>query len=313
MTALVKDQLLKKVDTLPVLPRVLSQLLELDPAAPSWFDDLVKIVEAEPSYAIRLIGAANSMAAHSVTPITRIRDAVVRLGAREVSNLIISMSVVRVFVPRNDWERGLWTHALEVASVARALARHANMGLNFEQAYLGGLLHDVGRFIMFDVAPAALREVDEAAWDTPSQLVAAERGICGLDHAELGAEACARWMIPAHFANLVRFHHDKNVEVTLGGNDGRIGSLVQVADLAGFSAVSSSHTLPALVDLPAAEGEALLRKVLPAWYRDRIPGALAAVTQALAQADLVAEQVGVKPVSRKKPAAVAPGAVSARR
>lgn len=313
MTALiVKDQLLKKVDTLPVLPRVLSQLLELDPSAPTWFDDLVKIVEAEPSYAIRLIGAANSMAAHSVTPITRIRDAVVRLGAREVSNLAISMSVVRVFVPRNDWERGLWTHSLEVAAVARALARHAGMGLNFEQAYLGGLLHDVGRFIMFDVAPAALREVDEASWDTPAQLVEAERGICGLDHAELGAEACARWMIPAHFANLVRFHHDKNVETALSGNDGRIGSLVQVADLAGFSAVSSSHTLVRLVDLPAAEAEVLLRKVLPAWYRERIPGALTAVTQALAQADLVAQQVGVKPASRK-PAAVAPAAASARR
>ncbi len=312
MTALVKDQLLKKVDTLPVLPRVLSQLLELDPAAPSWFDDLVKLVEAEPSYAIRLIGAANSMAAHSVTPITRIRDAVVRLGAREVSNLIISMSVVRVFVPRNDWERGLWTHALEVAAVARALARHANMGLNFEQAYLGGLLHDVGRFIMFDVAPAALREVDAAAWDTPSELVSAERDVCGTDHAELGAEACARWLIPAHFANLVRFHHDPNIEAALGGNDGRIGSLVQVGDLAGFSAVSSSHTLVRLVDLPTAEGEALLRKALPSWYRDRIPGAHAAVTQALAQADLVAQQVGVRPASRK-PAAVAPGAVSARR
>lgn len=308
MTALVKDQLLKRVDTLPVLPRVLSQLLELDPSAPSWFDDLVRIVEAEPSYAIRLIGAANSMAAHAVTPITRIRDAVVRLGAREVSNLVISMSVVRVFVPRNDWERGLWTHALEVAAVARALARHVGLGLNFEQAYLAGLLHDVGRFIMFDLAPAALREVDEAVWDTPSELVAAERGICGLDHAELGAEACGRWSIPAHFGNIVRFHHDKNIESTLSGNDGRIGKLVQVADLASFSAVSSSHTLVRLVDLPTAEGEALLRKVLPAWFGDRIPGALAAVTQALAQADLVAEQVGVKPAA-PKPA----GAASARR
>ena len=312
MTALVKDQLLKKVDTLPVLPRVLTQLLELDPSAPSWFDDLVKIVEAEPSYAIRLIGAANSVAAHGVAPIARIRDAVVRLGAREVSNLAISMSVVRVFVPRNDWERGLWTHALEVAAVARALARHVGLGLNFEQAYLGGLLHDVGRFIMFDLAPAALREVDEAVWDTPSQLVAAERGICGVDHAELGAEACARWMIPAHFANLVRFHHDRNIESALTGNDGRIGKLVQVADLASFSAMSSSHTIARLADLPAAEGEGLLRKVLPDWYRDRIPGVLAAVTQALAQADLVAEQVGVKPASRK-PAAVAPGTASARR
>lgn len=311
MTALVKDQLLKKVDTLPVLPRVLSQLLELDPSAPTWFDDLVKIVEAEPSYAIRLIGAANSMASHAVTPISRIRDAVVRLGAREVSNLAISMSVVRVFVPRNDWERGLWTHALEVAAVARALARHAGLGLNFEQAYLGGLLHDVGRFIMFDVAPAALREVDEAVWDTPAQLVSAERDICGLDHAAIGAEACVRWSIPEHFANLVRFHHDTNIEAAMPGNDGRIGSLVQVADLASFSAVSSSHTLLRLVDLPPAEGEAMLRKVLPAWYRDRIPGALTAVTQALAQADLVAQQVGVRPASRKP--AVTPSAASARR
>lgn len=286
------------VEALPVLPHVVARVMNLDPEASDFFDDVVRVIETEPNYAVRLIAAANSVVVRGVAPITRIREAVVRLGTYGVSSLIISMSVVRVFVPRTDWERGLWIHALEVGSVARALARHGAKGLDCERAYLSGLLHDVGRFILFSAAPELLREVDEAAWATPATLLEAEREVCGVDHATLGAEVCTRWGLPAHLVEFVSHHHALDVEIRLGGCDGHIARLVQVADLAGFSSVSSTHTLPRFRDMNPKEAETFVREALPPWYaqpNEVVP----VVSEALCQADKMAESIGLRLVKKR--------------
>lgn len=290
----VRERLRREVEMLPVLPHVVTRILGIDASADTAFDELVQLIETEPNYAVRLVAAANSVTTRGVSTITRIRDAVVRLGVREVSNLLLSLSVVRVFVPRSDWERGLWTHTIEVGSVARALARHANVGLDPERAYLAGLLHDVGRFILFNIAPTSLREVDEARWQSPGELVAAERAICGMDHAELGAQVCARWSIPTHFVDFVRAHHAPDVEARLPGDAGRIARLVQVADLAGFSAVSRRHGLTPFLDLAPADAERMIRPALPPWFQ-RTAGLVEAVTAALRSADALTHHLGLRP------------------
>jgi putative nucleotidyltransferase with HDIG domain len=290
----IRERLTREVEMLPVLPHVVTRILDIDTASETAFDELVQLLESEPNYAVRLVAAANSVATRGVSTITRIRDAVVRLGVREVSNLLMSMAVVRVFVPRSDWERGLWTHAIEVGSVARALARHSNLGLDHERAYLTGLLHDVGRFILFNLAPASLREVDEAEWHSPAELVAAERSICGMDHAELGALVCARWSVPTHFVDFVRVHHAPDVEARLPGEAGRIARLVQVADLAGFSAVSRRHGLTSFLDLSPADAERLIRSAIPSWFH-RTTGLVQTVGAALEAADSLAHHLGLRP------------------
>lgn len=180
--------------------------------------------------------------------------------------------------------------------VARALARHANAGLDPERAYLAGLLHDVGRFILFNIAPASLREVDEAEWQSPMELVAAERAICGMDHAELGAEVCARWSIPSHLVDFVRAHHAPDVEDRLPGESGRIARLVQVADLAAFSAVSRRHGLTPFLQQAPADAERILRSALPPWYQ-WTPRLVDAVGEALRSATALARHLGLGPKS----------------
>ncbi|MBL8921296.1 MAG: HDOD domain-containing protein [Myxococcaceae bacterium] len=287
-----RERLIRRVNSLPVLPHVVTRVMALDSNATTFFDELVALLETEPNYAVRVVAAANSVVTRGVSPITRLKDAVVRLGAKESVSLILTMSVVHLFTPGTDAERGLWMHAFEVAALSRVLSAHAERQLDPENAYLCGLLHDVGRFIMFQVVPEVIEEADEALVTDFDELLARERALCGLDHADVGAQACARWGLPAPFTTFVQQHHAKDIEARLGGSAGLVGRLVQAADLAVFSSRAPA-SMPARFSsfAPEARDEAL-HPVLPPWYPRR-PGLGAHVWAALSHAQALFTDLGL--------------------
>lgn len=253
------------LDSLPVLPMVVARLLALDAKSEDYFDEVIELVGAEPTYAARLLAAANTVEARGRSPIRTLRDAVVRLGARRVSGLVVSLSVVRVFVPRTEWERSLWVHAIRVACASRCLTQLSrDRELDPEQAYLAGLLHDVGRFLLFDTNSESLRQVDESEWDDISELAATEKQLLGFDHAELGAMACKHWALPHEIERIVRRHHSPRIGTLLSGTLGQIGELVRAGDL--LMASSLRSTAPTLTEATDEELQARLTSVLPQWY-----------------------------------------------
>lgn len=74
-------------------------------------------------------------------------------------------------------------------------------------AYLVGLLHDIGRFVMFEHATSDLQIVDESDWQSPEALLEAEKGVFGYAHSELGGLACKHWGLPDAITQAVRRHH----------------------------------------------------------------------------------------------------------
>jgi putative nucleotidyltransferase with HDIG domain len=91
---------------------------------------------------------------------------------------------------------------------ARRLAiLRPDLDLEMEQCFLAGLLHDIGRFVIFEHRLEEMGLLDEADVDDPRELVAAERRVCGFDHAALGYEVCRRWHLPEPVCEMVRVHH----------------------------------------------------------------------------------------------------------
>lgn len=225
-----RKRLEKHMAELPSLPTVVSQFMTLDRQDDSYFDKLLTILESDPNLSSRVLASANSAASGSRAPITTLRLALGRVGSQAVSNMVLAMSMTSVFVPRDEWEKSLWRHAVQVATAARELAlRSLDVEIDPDEAYACGLLHDIGRFIMFQEAPDQLREIDEADWDEPEGLLERERSICGLTHPDLGALVCRRWGIPETIAQVVQEHH--------GRPDGRLAkltALIQIADIAMF-------------------------------------------------------------------------------
>lgn len=231
---------------LPVLPAVLVRLMRLDPHADAVFDEVLALASADPTFAARVIHACNRADAAPDHPVETLRGAIARLGASHIRDLVTSLAVAEVFVPRTVHEVDLWVHAVEVATAARLIARDANRYIDEQQAHLCGLLHDIGRFVMFDQTPDRLRIVNELDWDDPDDLVAAELREFGYNHAEIGHALCEKWGLPAHLTHSIRDHHRSFAALTPGRPDDDLVAVVIVANA--LSRLARVGALDAVID-----------------------------------------------------------------
>ena len=142
------------IDRLPVLPTVVARLMVLDREDDSFFDEVLELLEADPPFAARILTAANAAASSPRDPVASIRAALVRLGSQGAARAIMDAGVSKVFIPRSDWEKSLWLHALHIGGAMRAMANEDSTGIvDPDVAYMAGLLHDVGRLVMFRPPP----------------------------------------------------------------------------------------------------------------------------------------------------------------
>ncbi len=222
-----QKRLRRRIDDLPVLPTVVGQLMVLDKDDVGYFDRLLELVESDPTFSARMLSAANSASSSPRSPVTSVRAALARLGSSGAASMILAAAVSRVFVPRDDWERSLWRHGLQVAGAMRVLAGVA------DEAHAAGLLHDIGRFVLLGEAPDTLRRIDEGQWDNPEELLDLERSICGMTHGDLGKMASDRWGLPGPLGEVVLRHDEPNVDATAGPTEAVL-AILHFADLAMF-------------------------------------------------------------------------------
>lgn len=255
-------EIAQRIDTLPLLPSVLVRMLSLDPEGDEYFDRVVEAAGQEPNLAVRLLRYANSAASAPVQPIQTIYQAAMRLGTQECAHMITALSVARVFVPHTPAQRELWRHSLYVAGLARSLAaRRGGTREARERAYVAGLLHDIGRFAMFESATDDLERVSEAGWATPEELLATETRLLGYDHAQVGTLVLERWGLPALLVSVVRLHHQRLLPPE--ACTGALGECLWLVRLADYVAVAL-EVQPELAGLPADELE---RAIEPACLR----------------------------------------------
>jgi putative nucleotidyltransferase with HDIG domain len=198
----------KKLDTLPLLPDVVVSLLRLRPEDESYYDDILDLAKHDPTFTIQIIRLANSAANAPVAQIRSLEEAVSRIGANAIAGLITAMTVLRVFVPSDKHEKDLWVHSVQVAIWAQYLARvHKDLKIDPSQAYLCGLMHDIGRFAMFDQIPEEFKSIDAEDWHTPKELIDVEQQFVGSNHAQIGQKICIKWGLPESVRWVVGYHH----------------------------------------------------------------------------------------------------------
>ncbi len=202
-------ELERKLEQLPMLPVVVSEILGLNPDHEEYFDRLVELAERDPPFAVRVLRCANSVFSAPATPIVSLPQAIMRLGTQQCASLVLALAVVKVFVPHSEAQRFLWIHSLQTALFARMFCRTLpRLRRSADQAYACGLLHDIGRFVQFEGAPIDLKRIDETHWASPRELVEVERSQLGYDHALLGWHACQKWSLPEMIGEVVRRHHE---------------------------------------------------------------------------------------------------------
>jgi putative nucleotidyltransferase with HDIG domain len=227
--------------------------------------EAVDIIGDDPDLCARLLTLVNSafyrrlMQSSRSTAQTRqatLARAVSVVGAKQLATLALGVAVMHSFknVPRYLIDtRVFWKHSIACGVFARALAGETGEA-DEERFFTAGLLHDIGRLVLYKQLPLASRRALSRAAGEGITLTAAERAVFGCDHAELGGLMLAKWDYPPALAALVRWHHQPS-----RSGAPKAAALVMAADLiAGALEIGSSgERLVPEADRTAWEGLAL--------------------------------------------------------
>lgn len=205
MTALALAQEVQSLLSLPEAVLRLNTLLD-DPS--SGDADLAEVIGLDPGLTASLLKLANSAYYSFPQPVTSIPRAVGIIGRGAVRSLAVLSGMAEVFkgIPPGviDMET-FWLNSVMCGALARLIAQRARC--EPEPLFIAGLLHAIGRLVFYLRRPVQYREV-LAGCETPSeaQLNAGEQAVFGFDHAELGAELCRQWQLPASLGLVIRHH-----------------------------------------------------------------------------------------------------------
>jgi len=227
------DRIIESIQGLPPLPEAVCRLCELAGDLDADIHEMARVIAEDQALTTRILRIANSAFYGLSGRVRTVSHAIVVLGFREIRNLALG---VTVFALRYGRDRSspldhtdFWRHALAVASAARMIATHVGLA-DPEEAYVAGLIHDVGKLVLVEHFPD---EYTEALWQANSDgcpLNEAERAILGTDHAEVGRKLCEQWKLPGALVHGVALHHRSLEDMAKPAENEYLASVVRLAD-----------------------------------------------------------------------------------
>ncbi|HEU4628102.1 MAG TPA: response regulator [Gemmatimonadaceae bacterium] len=253
LQALLADAALRQavggVDVLPSVPRVYAALEAASARADSTVEEIAAIVEQDPALCAKVLQIVNSSFFGLSRPVTRIAQAVSYLGVDVLRALVLSHELARVAGPEiaaPDFSLSAHqSRALLTAQLARAIMRTEARHLA-DDAFMAGMLHDIGELLLASRAPARWRELRAAMTASGESLADVERRLGGATHATVGAYLLGLWGLPFHIVEAVAHHHTPSSVV---GPTGQVDVLTAVH-------VASALVAGAEATGPAAPGGA---------------------------------------------------------
>ena len=197
---------------LPVFHPIAIRLQQLLETPDFTVDAVIALASEDPSLAGQILKMANSTVYMGRVRTETIKDAVVRLGAQQVSNIAMAASQAGLHASENKVLNGfmqsLWLHSHACAVGSRWLARNAGYPQYAEQAYMAGLLHDVGKLYLLKALERLNRMgVAQAALEEDLLLeIFAEL------HVEQGCRLMQHWNMPQIYTDVVARHHNDDFD-----------------------------------------------------------------------------------------------------
>ncbi len=210
---IIKTRILSKLADIKSFPQfVLETMKKLnDPSSSA--ADVAKSLSRDEGLVLRVLKLANSAAYGMTRKISSISEAISLLGYKSISNMILAAEVYSSMdkgLSGYALDRGeLWRHSLMVAYASRHLAQ-VTKKVNTEDAYVGGLLHDIGKVILNDYVRFGYGIIVKMVEEKHIPFTEAESSVLGFDHAMIGSVLVERWEMPEAYRFAVEYHHKPN-------------------------------------------------------------------------------------------------------
>lgn len=200
----------ESVINLPTLPTVISKMIELVDNPKTSAGSLARLISTDQALTARILKLANSAYYGFPREVSTVDMAIVVLGFNTVKDMGLSLSVFDMFKESDDsnyFDINLfWEHSIACGIAARSIAKR-NYNACAGEAFVAGLLHDIGKAILKQYVHNDFREIMRRATGGERSLDEAEKEVIGTSHGEVGGWLAARWNLPNMITDAIRFHH----------------------------------------------------------------------------------------------------------
>ena len=272
---LIKEQLASGTTSLPVF-HVVALRLQQVLARPNFnVEEVNRLISSDSGLVSQVLKVANSSYYSGLSKVGTIHEAIIRLGSQEVANIAVlatQQDQYRSDDPKfNAIMQNLWTHAFCCAVGSKWLALKSGFELLAQEAFLAGLLHDIGNLFLLKV----MEEISKAKLLQEGATPAILSEVLSSMHVEQGCQLMKQWHLPEIYCQVVAGH-----EAEQWDHGNALLAIVRLADQTCKRLGIGVHPDPSLLLFASAEAQLLGLKEI-----------------ALAELEIVMEDALKKPMS----------------
>jgi HD-like signal output (HDOD) protein len=252
---------------LPPMPQAASRVLELLNHPETTAEDLRRVIETDPGLTTAVLRLVNSALFNLRQHISTVSHAITLLGFLRLRSLTLATVVagLKSIVPGSaaDVRDRIWEHSVNTAIGARWLTDKLSLAWS-EEAFVCGLLHDCGRFLLLARQPHAYVALCEPGQPLPTS--EQELKVLGVDHQQLGSALLERWNQAPQIIEVVRDHHGTDPS----GSHAQLVSVIALVDRVVEDGVrKGAYEAAELLDIPADSLSDLRHDLMKAAHEQR--------------------------------------------
>jgi putative nucleotidyltransferase with HDIG domain len=201
---------LEKIKDLPTLPSVYFKVDKLLQDKEASTENVARVIEVDPAMSTRILRLVNSAFYGLSAKSNSIPQAVMMMGFKAVKNAIVSVAILDTLSIKDRYQNfdmaDFWRHSVSVAVVSGQLAEKSRL-VAPDDAFMAGLLHDIGKIIMLKYFKEDFGLVWQTMQETRCSFADAEQEVASIDHVQIGSYLARKWQLPDHIIEAIAGHH----------------------------------------------------------------------------------------------------------
>jgi len=204
------ETLIEKFKKIRTLPHIVTRLVQLVNDEESTLQDFEEVIRLDPALVARLLTLVNSSYFGLTRKVDSISRAVALLGMKNLHNIAVTDAIqgmLRSHSGTTEFSpQRLWLHSAASGICCKMIAERI-FSINGDDAYLCGILHDIGLIVALEADQDAFLQLIEQLAPNAPPIIEIERQLFQTDHCEVGYILAKDWHIPIPIAEAIRDHH----------------------------------------------------------------------------------------------------------
>jgi len=207
-TEIISDALIKEIDSLPQFPENITMLTSMLQDKDVDFSNIANIIKKDPSLTMGILKMANSAHYRRLNKIEKIDLAISIIGVTGLKHLLQSIGAKMALEKKYASKEleDLWDHSILIAQISSILCDKYKMNDLGDYAYIGGLLHDIGKIVLRGLHSKTIDKLTKICIDKGISINIIENLMEGVNHAKIGAKMAIKWNLSEKIVNIIKYH-----------------------------------------------------------------------------------------------------------